>query len=501
MSENSYIEKISDDNIRPHTDNNFEDNNNNNNNNGNNGDFNEYDDVMTTISTYTEANVFSGRASEMENERENDLEQGIEPPPVPPKYKFFSVENKGMRMKFLKQYSMIIICFWLFILGVWSIYWGAPYNRQNRYINLSVLVAVEDDVDAPISKALKLASENPFLHESAGWIFKSNISETEAINLVHDQTYWGAIYVTSNNVSKIITDAFENGTNITDSNLVKSYFETGRDPNGMTSIVEPAMYLFGTNFQTSLQSDIYPSIINNLTQEQFNNLKDTNVLNSYPVIQYTDGRIINTATEAPLQIGLIYMIIITFFQILWTTPLNGMIAQCTVTKDYIIYRMAIAQISFLLISLAYSCLNVAFQIYMNNAWKGGFGVFWMVSYLAIAAVGGANENASLILVSFFPPLLGFWLLFFVIINITATFSPIPVCPEFYRFTYAMPIKNAYELMKVILYDTSRHNIGREFGILIAWVVLNNLLMPLCLALFATRMKKKIMKEQKEKHKK
>lgn len=133
---------------------------------------------------------------------------------------------------------------------------------------------------------------------------------------------------------------------------------------------------------------------------------------------------------------------------------------------------------------------------MNKAWSGGFGVMWMISFLTMSAVGGANENLSLLCFATAPPLMGFWVLFFVMINISATFAPIELCAKFYRFTYAMPIKNSYELMKVLLFDTYRGDIGRNFGILVAWIAVNNLLMPLCLFFFATMMKKKIMGEEK-----
>ena len=54
-------------------------------------------------------------------------------------------------------------------------------------------------------------------------------------------------------------------------------------------------------------------------------------------------------------------------------------------------------------------------------------------------------------------------------------------------------------MKVTLFDTSRKDLGRYFGILVAWIVLNNILLPLCMAFFSWTMKKKIMKEIKSKN--
>lgn len=54
-------------------------------------------------------------------------------------------------------------------------------------------------------------------------------------------------------------------------------------------------------------------------------------------------------------------------------------------------------------------------------------------------------------------------------------------------------------MKICLYDTSHRHMGRYFGILIAWIAANNLLMPLCIMFFASRMKAKMLKADREKN--
>lgn len=455
--------------------------------------------LLRTISEYNDETVTSGEARENERVREKDLEKGIKPPGPPPKYPLFSKENKGMRMKVIKQYVVVIVALWVFILSVWPIYWGSMYKRDGRLVNLHYLVAVEEDRAAPISQALYLATQHPDMQKLATWNFESNLSEADVQKMIHDQKYWAAIYVTQNNVSQSLTDAFTSAENIDTRDFVRSLYETARDPSTMEGIVSPTVFRFESYFQEALQTEIYPPLIKNLTSEQFAKLQNTNVLTSYPIIQSTDAIPVEPVTNGPLQVRLIYIIIITFFEVMWMAQLYGTVAKSAITIHYILFRMLLSQLNYLLISLAFTCLNAAFQIKMDNSWSGGFGVFWMVSYLTMAAVGGANQNVGLILFAVHPPLMGFWMLFFVMINISATFAPIPLCPEFYRFTYAMPIKNAYELMKVTLFDTSRKDLGRYFGILVAWIVLNNILLPLCMAFFSWTMKKKIMKEIKSKN--
>lgn len=462
-----------------------------------NGDKGEESSLMRTVSEYNPEAVETGEASVRAYEESKALEEGKFLPPPPPKYSIFSPELHTFRLQVLKKQVVVILIFWVFILSVWSIYWGSMYKRETRTVNLNILIGVEDDPNAPISQALVNASKQ--VPNSPTWQVRSGLTTEEYVQLVHDQEYWGAIYVTSNNVSSDIVSAFNNGKNVSTENMVQSYYETAKDPTTLQGVVEPILYRFESYFQRQLQQVTYPQIITNLSNEQFNNLRYTNILTEVPVITYIDGRPIQSVAIGPLQVGLIYMIIITFFQFMWMTGINGMVAKKIRPMQYIVFQLFNSQLIFLFISLAFTCLNSAFQIKMNRTWSGGFGVFWMISFLTMSAVGGANHNVALILTPIHAPLIGFWMLFFVMINISATFAPIPLCPEFFRFTYAMPIKNGYELMKICLYDTSHRHMGRYFGILIAWIAANNLLMPLCIMFFASRMKAKMLKADREKN--
>lgn len=460
-------------------------------------DSNQENELLRTISEYTENDLATGAAVEETYIREKLMAEGKLPPPPPPKHSFFAKENKHLRMSVLKKYSIIMIAFWVYILTVWSIYWGSMYRRETRYVNLKYLVVLESDSSAPISQALRMSTLQGAMPSLGTWEFRSKLNETDVQQLIHQQKYWAAIYVTSDNVSELLVDAFQSGTNISTTNFVHALYETARDPITMSGVVASTLYQFQTSFIENLQNYSYPMILSNLTNSQFSNLRNTNLLTSYPLIQYKDAIPVEPVTIGPLQIGLIYIIIITFFQVMWLSDINGTVAKKILVKQYILFQLLISHLTYLLVSLAFTCLNAAFQISMNKTWKGGFGVFWMVSYMTMAAVGGANNNISLFCFAVYPPLMGFWLLFFVVINISATFAPIQLCPKIFRYTYAMPIKNAYELMKIVLFDVTKAHMGRYFGILAAWIALNSILLPLCIFFFAFMTKKRIVKEQRQ----
>ncbi|KAH3660570.1 hypothetical protein OGAPHI_007156 [Ogataea philodendri] len=464
--------------------------------------------LMRVVTEYTEYAVSHAdshnieennrEVEEQENqEKQQDIEQMDKLGPI--KTGFWSKRKTQERKSFLVQYAIIIVILWAFILSAFSIYWGSMYGRQNRFVNLKVLVAIEQGADVnnsdyPLSQAILETIQLPELETLLGWEPHNFTSDDEIVDKVYKQKYWAAIYVSSNDVSRQLVEAIENGSDLNTSSLVRCYYETGRDLNGQNQFVKPSLADFGVAFSQIVQQKVYPKLLSNLTPDQFAKLQNTSILTNTPTVEYIDGKkVTNTVVLAPLQVGLIYIIIITFFQVTWFQKLNQNVASHLKPKSYIGYRMVQSQVTFLLVSLGYSCLNAAFQIPMNKSWKGGFGVLWMFSYLAMAAVGGANENLSLICFAVFPPMMGFWLLFFVVSNISATFAPIEVCPEFYRFTYAFPIKNAYELMKMQLFDTYRGQLGRNIGVLIAWIVLNNILFPFCLYFFSWSMKRNMMK--------
>ncbi|VEU22199.1 DEKNAAC103228 [Brettanomyces naardenensis] len=451
-------------------------------------------DLLRRVTQYTEYSVASGEAGR-EEEAEEEARRKQHLASQPTRHGFWSRHNGAMRKMFFKQWVTVILVLCAYVLAVFSIYRGSMYKRLDRLTNLKVLVVVEDDRTGILTSTLLQSLESPAVAHLAGWTVNNYIPEDEVIDLISKEKYWGSIYVSAPNVSTQLVSAFQKGQNVSDVALVRCYYETARDLMGVSLYAKPALLQAGAVFDTFLQEEVYPGLIAGLSAGQFAALRNTSTLTNPPDILFTDGNpVTNPVLLAPLQVGLIYMIILSLFQILWFLKINGDMAKFLRPINYIAYRMTMSQVNCLVISLAYACLNRAFQIDMNRKWKGGFGVMWMVSFLVMSACGGANENIFLVTGAILPPLGGFWILFFVILNISATFSPIELCPAVFRFTYALPIKNGYELMKMILLGTYSGHIGRYFGVLVAWVVLNNLLMPFCLLFFANMSKKKIVTE-------
>lgn len=404
---------------------------------------------------------------------------------------FFSKDAGQMRKKYFKTYPIVVLILCSYFLTVFSIYWGSLYQRNKRLVNLNILVSVEDDPTGFVSESLIAATNLSDVKQLAGWQVHGYVEPDKVKDLVHKQKYWGAVYVSANNISTLFAkDLATNGTfqfNYT----TNGYYETGRDILGIPTYVRPAISALGVAFEEILRAKVYPELLSHLNNTQYLSVRENPSLASIPTMSFTDGSpFTEPILQAPMQIGLIYIMIVCFFQTLFFLRINIEMATRVSPLSYIFCRIVAPQVCYFFMALIYACLNLAFKVNFNKKWDHGFAIFWLLSYLIMSACGGACENAATALGSIAPPLIGFWMLFFVCINISATYAPIQICPKIYRFTYAMPIRTGYEIMGILFMNASSHKLGLYIGILVCWIVINSLLLPFCLMFAGYMLKKK-----------
>lgn len=215
-----------------------------------------------------------------------------------------------------------------------------------------------------------------------------------------------------------------------------------------------------------------------------------------------------TATPA-VTIGLIYLIIIAFFSFTFYMPIHLKFIK-TPDKPHlkfyqlIIWRWFATVTAYFFLSLAYSFVSLAFQISFSTPaksevmvenptdayGKGSFPVYWMLNWVGMAALGLACENVAMFVGQ---PWTSFWLIFWVITNVSTSFYSITLAPHFYYWGYAWPLHNIVQASRTILFDT-RSEIGLNFGILFAWCAVNTAIFPLACLFAGWKMKKEEKKE-------
>ncbi|GAA5927676.1 SNG1 family protein [Sporobolomyces koalae] len=212
------------------------------------------------------------------------------------------------------------------------------------------------------------------------------------------------------------------------------------------------------------------------------------------------------AGAAPLEAGLIYFVIFSFHIALFLNfarmAFQGALKSKGVKLSYLgtlALRFIPLPFAYLLLSVSYSLINLAFQLPMDgNGYasfgpQAGFMVFWMLNLFTLMALGGAMESMiTLLTMKFFP----FFLITWILLNITSSFFPASIMPNWYRYGYAMPFFQSTDACKHIFWG-ARNRLGLNFGVLAAWAGLN--IVSLCLFELLVR-KVEQRKERKEKQK-
>lgn len=416
---------------------------------------------------------------------------------------FFNERNsknlKVLVLRFVLSYCVM----GFFMMGIFSIYWGSMYKRDTRIGNLDMLVVIEDEngqVPAAIGDALRTVLEMPLAAALGNWdlVNATHFREEagahgrsvygEAEHLVHLQQYWAMLYVPANALLNFYNAIVAGNTLYNATFSVYNYLETGRDYSGMLGYVNPSLIQVERRFMEQ-QMNITQRL---LRGGQWN---ATQLLVASQSMEFfrVDGRPFdNWVLVAPVQVGLIYMIIVTFFAFNFFGEIHQLVAKMGIKRThFLVYRVLLAILSFFFLSLFYSLVTLAFEVNFTKTFgRAGFVVFWMTNFLTMWAVGAMNEVMGMILIVYYPPLVGFWMLFWVISNISPTFSPMAVCPKFYRYGYGMPIHASYEITKVIFFDTYKGAMGRNYGVLVAWAAIATVLLAFTAPFFGKKMAQK-----------
>ncbi|KAF7298490.1 DUF3533 domain-containing protein [Mycena kentingensis (nom. inval.)] len=101
-------------------------------------------------------------------------------------------------------------------------------------------------------------------------------------------------------------------------------------------------------------------------------------------------------------------------------------------------------------------------------------IFWMLNFIGMLACGLALEAMLTLLTIRFVP---FFLILWIIANVAAAVYPIQALPHIYRYGYGFPVYNISRAVRAIVFGT-KNELGMNFGVLFAWIVLSCLTISL-----------------------
>ncbi|KAJ7040032.1 hypothetical protein C8F04DRAFT_1084500 [Mycena alexandri] len=176
-------------------------------------------------------------------------------------------------------------------------------------------------------------------------------------------------------------------------------------------------------------------------------------------------------------VGLIYLLILSFFTVMVSSGARAASGvERTLTLGSLIrLRIATSFVAYFVLALFYTLLSRAFQLPFDRRFgPGGIVLFWMLNWIGMLACGLALEAMITILTIRFVP---FFLILWIISNVSISIFPLQVLPRIYRYGYAFPFYNIQRVVRTIVFST-KNDVGLNFGILIAWVAISCITLPL-----------------------
>jgi hypothetical protein len=360
----------------------------------------------------------------------------------------------------------------LAIFALLSLFWGAVFRQEDNMHRLGIWVV---DFDAQVEPYTAVEPfVGPFVTRSVqemlatmknhpGFTIRPpadfNYDPLQVRESVFDFHAWGAVIINAN-ATALLTDAVLNGNASYDPlGACQIIYNSARDQSVSSSYIVPYMNIV----QKIAVSNFGKTWISHLLTN--NNVSDLNLSVApqaiSPGIEFTvyDLRPFGPPIATPaVSIGLIYLIILSFFSFTFFLPIH---MKYLTPKGHpplhfyqlVVWRYMATVSAYLILSLIYSLVSLAFLMPMSrqpasyvwpadnpNAYgRGTFPVYWMTNWVGMIALGLASENMAMLLGT---PWTALWLIFWVITNVATGFYQIPLAPGFYKWGYAWPIHNS-----------------------------------------------------------
>lgn len=336
---------------------------------------------------------------------------------------------------------------------------------------------------------------------------------------VYDFHAWAAVVINPNATAMLEAAVRDGNSSYDPLGACQITYNSARDQTTSSSYIVPSM----TVLQKRVVSDFGRAWITHLLSQNMS-VEDMHMATSpqaiSPGIEFSvyDLRPFGPPVATPaVSIGLIYLIIISFFSFTFFLPIH---MKYLSPKGHpplkfshlIAWRYVATVASYFFLSLVYSCVSLVYLMPMSrphgshvlptqnpNAYgRGTFVVYWMGNWVGMTAFGLASENVAMFLGT---PWTAIWLIFWVISNVATGFYALELASDFYRWGYAWPMHNIVELTRSVLFDL-HPRVGLNFGILFAWCAIDTAIFPIACYYMrwnTMRVKKNALKREEEWH--
>ncbi|SCU92271.1 LADA_0F15522g1_1 [Lachancea dasiensis] len=373
------------------------------------------------------------------------------------------------RKQFFKILGVLGFLLWLLFLGTMSYLYGSIYKFPSRIHAFRVLHV---DFDNGIIGESLAGAYNQLQGPSFPTLVEKPAVDypdlESVVSKVRSADYWGAFVVHSNSSDRL-SMALKGGEAAETYNstpaLTYVWNEVRYPPisdealgSSFETLIEATRLAFNAKFAPKAMASMNSSdpaalqvLLNPITSAS---------INITPTPQGTK-LFYNT-------VGMVMPILQQFFFLLM---LNGVSFELKIYKSFSYTAVLLIRTAFSVVFTFGAGLCQAGYIWaFRESWDvngGQFVLTWMTLWLLMYIHLLVLDTGTAFLP---PPALPFLVLTYIILNITGTISPFEVNPGFYRWAYALPGRNAYDVLTDIWSGGAVPRLYRALPILFAWLL-------------------------------
>ncbi|KAF8884554.1 hypothetical protein CPB84DRAFT_1789023 [Gymnopilus junonius] len=355
------------------------------------------------------------------------------------------------------------------ILAIFSIFWGALWKVPAHLFSGWIVDFDGGEVGQIVTQSLVQAP-----NAIVSWkVVPSNQFPQGALDVaeeIKNDGAWVAIVINEGVTARYENSLSSPNASYNGAEAITAYAAEARNENAYDILLQP--FLQGTldtiqlkaamQFTSKLFTSANVSAILEISPQTIVNPVSYTIVNLLPFSQ--------PVAIAAVFVGLIFVLIMSFFVVLISngareaSRLNRLLSF----KSLVSLRLASSVLAYFFLSLIYSLLNLAFHLDLSHTYgHAGFMAFWVFNWVYMMAVGLALESLITLLRQFIP----FFLITWIISNVSVTFFPVELLPRIFHYGYAMPFYNLSSAVRHIVFGTKNH-LGLNFGVLISWVTVS-----------------------------
>ncbi|KAH0827967.1 hypothetical protein J3R83DRAFT_3605 [Lanmaoa asiatica] len=391
--------------------------------------------------------------------------------------------------------SLVAVGLLMFIiLAILSIYWAALGRSSGNIHNLSGYVVDFDG--GQIGREVTQAFSTLHGHEQLSWLvkdpaeFPNGPSDVQMALL--DHRCWVAVTVNPGATSNLLAALNSTDAGYNTSQAISTYLTDARNEAAYRTIISPVVYVILTNitqmfnlaFARQLAS--YPNLPDLMNAAPSLVILPVNYVVydlrpfDAPVYVFITSETFTTRANlislfqnhllaADAQSGFgrrLTLRSLILMRLLWPFTLYFFISVSKLLHDSLKICTCL--------QLVYCLLSLAFGVPFGRYYSAGFVIYWMMSWVAMAALHVSFQSMITVMtVKFVPVFLVLW----IIVNVSVSFYPIEMLPIIFRYGYAMPFYNVSNTVRTVVFNT-KNQIGLNFGVQFAWIAVSCITLPI-----------------------